>query len=304
MPYYSMSDQAQLFVREIGRGDPVLVLSGLGMQSWQWLPFIFPNLNKQRFIIPDWRGFGGSKHCAIPTDLDAISSHWRDIECLIAQMQLKNFKLIAYSMGATTAMHGMQYGDFSSKIQSYLHIDQSPKISSDSDWAYGLFGPRYPEFIQLLKSIADFLNQHQHCQNLDQLTAASRQQLLHMWYRFIELQNNNQFNPRLLKLSFKHPKLQKHLLPIQRLDYMAWYINNYLYHAEDYRDVISELNCPTTFFIGEQSKLYPMQGQLKIAESVKNARHILFKRSGHTPLLTEPLKFTRALQQFLNQNTL
>ncbi|MBC6819875.1 alpha/beta hydrolase, partial [Acinetobacter baumannii] len=43
MPYYTMPDQESLFVRRVGRGEPVLVLSGLGMQSWQWLPFIYAN---------------------------------------------------------------------------------------------------------------------------------------------------------------------------------------------------------------------------------------------------------------------
>ena len=35
MPHYRMPDNEQLFVREFGQGQPVLVLSGLGMQSWQ-----------------------------------------------------------------------------------------------------------------------------------------------------------------------------------------------------------------------------------------------------------------------------
>ncbi|HAB44243.1 MAG TPA: alpha/beta hydrolase, partial [Acinetobacter sp.] len=35
MPFYSMPDGEQLFVREYGQGQPVLVLSGLGMLSWQ-----------------------------------------------------------------------------------------------------------------------------------------------------------------------------------------------------------------------------------------------------------------------------
>ncbi|KOR73889.1 alpha/beta fold hydrolase, partial [Acinetobacter baumannii] len=56
MPYYTMPDQESLFVRRVGRGEPVLVLSGLGMQSWQWLPFIYANRKEYEFIIPDWRG--------------------------------------------------------------------------------------------------------------------------------------------------------------------------------------------------------------------------------------------------------
>jgi len=45
-----MPDGENLFVREIGQGEPVLVLSGLGMHSWQWLPFLLPNIKKYKFF--------------------------------------------------------------------------------------------------------------------------------------------------------------------------------------------------------------------------------------------------------------
>ena len=108
MPFYRMPDGEALFVREFGQGEPVVVLSGLGMHSWQWLPFLYQHKKQYRFIIPDWRGFGGSNLCAVP-ELDAISSHWQDLNSLLQQQNLQQFKLIGYSMGATTAMHGMQY---------------------------------------------------------------------------------------------------------------------------------------------------------------------------------------------------
>lgn len=95
MPYYTMQDNEKLYVREFGQGQPVLVLSGLGMQSWQWLPFLYNLKNKYHFIIPDWRGFGRSKNCAIPK-IDAISSHWQDLSTLIETKQLKQFKVIGY----------------------------------------------------------------------------------------------------------------------------------------------------------------------------------------------------------------
>ncbi len=130
MSHYRMPDGEQLFVREFGQGQPVLVLSGLGMQSWQWLPFLYSQAKNNKFIIPDWRGFGGSQCCSIP-ELDAISSHWRDINSLIEQLNLNEFSVIAYSMGATTAMHGMHYSNLNAKLTRYLHIDQTPKISVD-----------------------------------------------------------------------------------------------------------------------------------------------------------------------------
>lgn len=85
-----MPDGEQLYVREYGQGQPVLVLSGLGMQSWQWHPFLYRFRRNFKFIIPDWRGFSGSSQCRIP-QLDAISSHWRDIDCLLGQLAHDRF---------------------------------------------------------------------------------------------------------------------------------------------------------------------------------------------------------------------
>ena len=302
MPHFKMPDGEQLYVRIIGRGEPVLVLSGLGMQSWQWLPYLAMNLNKFQFIIPDWRGFGGSKNCAIPKDLNAIENHWRDVKTLIEQLKLDQFILMGYSMGATTSMHGFHYGDLASKIKAYLHIDQTPKISCDESWRYGLMGDKHPQFKQLLASLDDFLSQRVSIQYIDELSTQDHQDLTEMWLKFISLQASDNMTPKIFKLAFNTPKLKNHLLPIKRLDYLKWYISNYLNHTEDYREAIAKLNCSTTFFIGEQSTLYPSIGQIQIAESVQNSKYVLFKRSGHTPLTSEPIKFTQEISKFLRNS--
>ena len=298
MSHYRMPDGEQLFVREFGQGQPVLVLSGLGMHSWQWLPFLYPQAKNHKFIIPDWRGFGGSQSCRIP-EMDAISSHWRDIDSLIEQLQLDQFSLIAYSMGATTAMHGMQYSNLNAKLTRYLHIDQTPKISVDDTWQHGLFSQQQPQFKQLLTEISQLLSAKSHALQLSDLDSTSRQHLLELWLRFLQLQTSNKFTPLIFNMALKQPKLQSLILPRQRLDYLAWYINNYLYHNEDYRNAIAQLACPSTFFIGAESKLYPAAGQKIIANSVKSSKQIIFEKSGHTPLISEPLKFGREIAHFL-----
>ncbi|MGE8549810.1 MAG: alpha/beta fold hydrolase, partial [Acinetobacter calcoaceticus] len=121
------------------------------------------------------------------------------------------------------------------------------------------------------------------------------------WVDFIELQSSNPFSPLVFKTALKQPFLQKYLLPIQRLDYLFWYVENYLYHNEDYREAIQQLECPTTFFIGRNSTLYPETGQTLIAQSVEHAKAIYFERSGHTPLLTEPKKFGHEITTFLSE---
>ncbi len=68
MPHYLMPDGEKLYVREFGQGTPVLVLSGLGMQIYgNGCLFYINTVKSIRFYIPDWRGFGGSAQCKIPT---------------------------------------------------------------------------------------------------------------------------------------------------------------------------------------------------------------------------------------------
>ena len=299
MPHYLMPDGEKLYVREFGQGTPVLILSGLGMQSWQWLPFLYQHRKKYRFYIPDWRGFGGSAQCKIPT-LDAISSHWQDLNCFLKQYADTVFHVIAYSMGATTAMHGMQYGRFQNHIRSYLHIDQTPKISVDADWPHGLFAEKHADFKAILQNITDLLAQNAQYRLVSDLTASTRTELVKQWLAFIQLQVTPSRTAALFQKAFQQPYLQKFMLPIQRLDYMVWYIQNYLDHQEDYRGALSQIDRPATFFIGEESKLYAAQGQKLIASSVPHAKTVVFKKSGHTPLLSEPLKFSQEITRFLN----
>ncbi len=96
------------------------------------------------------------------------------------------------------------------------------------------------------------------------------------------MQSNNPFSPFVFKNGLKQPFLQKYLLPIQRLDYLFWYVENYLFHNEDYREALQQLQCPTTFFIGRNSTLYPETGQTLIAHSVENAKQFISSAQAHT----------------------
>ena len=299
MSFYTMPDGETLFVREYGQGQPVLVLSGLGMLSWQWAAFLYPYRKHYRFIIPEWRGFGASSTCKIP-NIDAIRSHWQDIQCLVQQLKLNDVIIIAYSMGATTTMHGLKYGNFAQHIRAYLHIDQTPKIRVDDDWAYGLFGSHQTQFIQILQKISDLLDAQQQHESLFDLDNQARQQLAELWLEFIKLQNDQPQQIKLFRWLLNQPQLGKFLYPSKNLAYMKWYIDNYLYHAEDYRAALTALRCPVTFFTGVQSKLYAADGQTQIAQAMPQAKQVLFHKSGHTPLINEPIKFAKEIAKFLH----
>ena len=204
-------------------------------------------------------------------------------------------------MGATTAMHGFKHGGLAQKLKAYLHIDQTPKIPVDDSWQYGLFGQKHEQFKSLLLDIQNVLSANRQATQFEDLAASARDQLVNAWSNFLELQSSNPYSGKLFKAALNRPSLQKYLLPIQRLDYLLWYVENYLNHTEDYREAISRVNCPTTFFIGRGSTLYPETGQTIIAKSLSNAKAVYFERSGHTPLITEPRKFSQEIGSFLRE---
>ena len=292
--YLNMSDGAQLFVREFGQGQPILVLSGLGMSSHQWLPFLYPFKQHYRFIIPDWRGFGNSKHCAIP-DSDAIRSHWQDLKTIIQQLNLTHPAVIAYSMGATTAMYGMQYDDFAEHIRAYLHIDQSPCIKNQADWAYGLYGERQTQFLNVLQALRSCLH---NAQSISQLTPAQQQRLLHAWQQLMGFQGSHPILLRAMAQVSHFPRFAQYLLPLKNLHMMTWYLDTYLAHDLDLRPSLSKLQCPITWLSGQNSALYPIRGQQLLAEKLK-ATHVILPKSGHAPLLSQPWQFYQTLRQFL-----
>lgn len=304
MPHFRMDDQAKLYVRIIGQGKSVLVLSGLGMSSWQWLGYLLPFLKQRQFIIPDYRGFGGSKNCQIPQYLDAISSHWQDINSLIKQLKEKKYikdetlDVMAYSMGATITMHGLKYGHFAEKIDHYLHIDQSSKIKNDASWQYGLYGSKQADFLNIMAGLCDFLRKLPSSdQYLSQLSDSKQKELSELWFQFLAVQKSSALQVWLNRQP--HYRLKNRLLPLQSIAYILWYLDSYLQHDEDYRDALAHLERPSTFIIGRKSELYDYRGQVEVAKKLKQHHIEVFKYSGHAPLLTQPLKFTKILGQFL-----
>ena len=127
-----------------------------------------------------------------------------------------------------------------------------------------------------------------------------KKQLTSLWLKFADLQGNAQLIKQVSKIDFLN-EIQPRLIPLQRIDYVLWYIRTYLDHDEDYRKALIALKRPTEFIIGQQSTLYSYKGQLELAQKLENSKIHLMRKSGHVPLTNEPIKFTKVLNQFLQK---
>lgn len=300
MPIITLRDGQPLYTRVIGRGQPVLVLSGLGMESRQWLPFFAPFLHRFKFYIPDYRGFGGSNKTPFATENDVFHNHMQDIEDVVVHFQLNDFLLMGYSLGATTAMHWMQHGNFAQQsIRRYLQIDQTPCIHNKADWAYGLLGDQQALFMHSLQQLLTILDRNSHIDQITDFPVADKQQIIRIWGNTLASMLGKSISPTILKLAPYNAFLFKSLVPFGSNYYMQVYLKSYLEQRYDYRQAIAKQALPMTFFVGAQSMLYAAEGQRLIANSTQQPQVIEFEQSGHTPLFNEPVKFVRELGRFL-----
>ncbi|WP_059026562.1 alpha/beta fold hydrolase [Gabonibacter massiliensis] len=91
----------KLFYREIGQGDPLIILHGLWGASENWLPIARLLEDRFRVILPDVRNHGQSPH-SNEMDYDVMSD---DIIELIESLQLPVRPCIAgHSMGGKIVM--------------------------------------------------------------------------------------------------------------------------------------------------------------------------------------------------------
>ena len=101
--YLKASDgKCVLFVREYGRGTPVIVLhGGWGAEHSYMLDAIWPHRDERRFVLYDQRG---SLRSPAAADAITLERHIADIEDLRKELGLEKVTLLAHSMGTFLGM--------------------------------------------------------------------------------------------------------------------------------------------------------------------------------------------------------
>lgn len=95
-----LSDQGVIEYEEIGEGEPLILIHGVGLDHTMWKQQV-ENLSKQfRVIAYDMLGHGGSSH---PPGPYTLSMFVEQLLSLADQLQLKTFHLIGFSMGGMVA---------------------------------------------------------------------------------------------------------------------------------------------------------------------------------------------------------
>lgn len=288
-----------MYVRVLGHGQPVLLLHGLGMRSTHWLPFVWPLRHQYCFYMPDFRGAGRS--AAVPfNQADVFQNHMEDVVDVVAAFELEDFLLVGYSLGASTSLHWQNAGGFD-KVKAYLHIDQSPCVINRPGWPYGLFGVQQEWVFARLNRLLTLL-ENSHADTVAALPDRLRRQLLYVLGDvFAKLLGKPSVKP-VFALAARLPWLLPPLLPITRVADLKAYLTSYTRLGHDYLPKLAGDTTPITVLVGGKSPLYAAAGQRAIAATVANGKVVVLEKSGHVPLLDQPVAFARELRRFLRQS--
>lgn len=290
-----LRDGHAMHLRAIGRGPTVVLLHGFAMHGAMWIPLVLPLSRSHRFVLPDLRGFGRSHHVPF-TKRDALSQLTDDVEDLLAHLGEDRVRLGGLSMGALTGLSLAARGGFR-RVSGYVHIDQSPRIHNDEAYAHGLFGARQPERFAEMRALLDEATPLRD-RPFEALPPALAARIRAVFGEFLR----TAVRPPWMKAAMgavRHPRVAAQAFPLAHWAVYLDVLRSYLDERYDFRDALAAVRAPVTVMVGDDSEMYPAEGQLQLARSVPHADVVRFAGSGHAVPYESPVAFVRALRRAL-----
>lgn len=290
-------DGSALHYLDVGRGKPVVMLHAFGMRSAMWLPSVLPFAHRHRFVMLDFRGFGGSRLQRLNSG-DVLRQNADDVHDLLEALQLRDARLVAFSIGAATALeYQRQYGF--DRFVRYLHVDQTPCIANKPDWRWGLMGEKNVEAFasahQMLAAFEGVDPQRSFRSLSPELQQAYWQWFGHFfgacfgmpWWRWALQAVGDRRAGGLLVRGDAWPVYIAAIRAFVERDY-------------DFRESLRRVRIPFWVMLGRQSQIFPAEGQRRIADYVRDTRIIELRGCGHVIPAEAPARWVLGLRQFLS----
>lgn len=263
MPYASIGD-AEIHYEEAGKGEPLLLASGLGGTGEFW------NKVKPYFaeffqvITFDHRGCGKSTKSDVEYTVDTMTS---DAIQLMDALDIDACHFLGHSTGG--AMGQIAGQDFASRLKT---------LTLSATWAgYDAYFQRCFEIRQQLLRV----------NGLETYTKASN---LYLWPAYWISENEAALAAREAK-ALSHPSIPVDILE-RRLAALR---------AFDRRARIGEITCPTLVISARDDMLTPLHLSAELAEKITSAKWETLERGGHFAPIVEAEDFAKRVLSFLNQ---
>jgi non-heme chloroperoxidase len=295
--FVSMRDGHRLHVRVLGRGAPCVLVHGFASSSSSWLPFVAPLLHRHRFIVPDLRGFGRSQRAPLRASCP-LDTYADDLAELAEQLDLRGAPLIGMSMGALSAVRCFERGR-AQRFSRYMHIDQGLVIHNATDAPHGLLGAAQPGFFARVAALLAAL-ERLGGPSYAAVPDALKRDLASVFSEFAAAAFTHPQVRDAVERATARPQLLPWFLPSAGFATHVQIMRAYLEQRYDLRAAFAALPVPSLVLIGGASRMYPPEGQRRIAGLSPRARALELPGVGHMLPLEAPRAFVRELQTFLS----
>lgn len=279
---------AALFYREVGHGQPIIVLhGGPDFDHTYLLPDMDRLSDSYRLIYYDQRGRGKSVGEIDPADV-SLETEIEDLEALREHLQLKTVVVLGHSFGAILAM---EYAIRHPQRVSHL-ILMNTAAASQEDYQMlrqEVLRRRAVHQAELDGIISSAAYQEG---NPDAVAAYYR---LHFGTTIKQPQHLESLIAQ-MRLSFTKEIVLQSRAVEQQLYKQTWYSSDYNLFPG-----LKRLSIPTLVIHGDYDFI-PVECAMHIAEAVPDARLVVLKDCGHFAYLESPDAIRVGLNNFLREN--
>ncbi|MBI9037167.1 MAG: alpha/beta hydrolase [Bacteroidales bacterium] len=256
-------ENIELYYQVEGKGNPLLMIAGLGSDSQSWVP-ILPELCKYFTVItPDNRGVGRTKYFDQEISIQQIAD---DCIALIKHLGFKSTHLLGHSMGGFVAQNiAIRYPEFVSK----LILASTSSANSERN------NELFKDWVSYLESGMD----------------------IKIWYKnvFYWLFTKEFFkNENLLNEAIRYAIEYPHPQSKNDLKNQVKAISKF-----NCQKIISDIKSKTMIINGKEDILFTPEESKKFLNPIKEAKFSIIKNAAHSIFIENPRAFTDCVLEFL-----
>ena len=276
----TVDDGERLEVMVRGHGPPVLLLHGWAADLALWARLIEDLAHDHTVYAWTARGHGPPRpRAGGGLEPPVVARMARDVVAVIRHFQLERPTLVGHSMGALVAWQVMaDHGE--GVVGGLCLIDQSPRLVTDAEWRFGIYGDwsreRDQAFADDLR--ADF------AETVLRLIAEGHNEAAREAYR-----HNGRGIQRLREM-LRSRAPEPHIVCWESLT------------AADYRPLLPALTVPVMLVYGGASNYYGPETARYVAARSPGAVLHVFDGADHSPHLADRDRFLALLRGFIGGN--
>lgn len=268
--YLVADDNARVYYDVQGKGETIVLIHGLLVNSLFWKENFDKLAKTHRVIKIDMRGHGYTLDDKVADyTLERVA---KDVKLLLDTLKIDEVTLVGWSTGGYVSYKYVElFGSY--KLKGLVVVDMPPKKIKENGWKYGSFTPAELEQIMAGIPVADFEVRQGFVPQVFALNAVVDEATLDFTERNFMLPPTEAFSSYMKQIT-----------------------------THDFRELVKKLPVPLLYCQGAKSQIYPtVAGEWLEANLPPHPQNrvVTFTESGHSPQMEEPAKFNRELKNFI-----